>query len=136
MGRKILLISLVLIVAGLALLVVSDPLFRTISSGSGFTPGGSGGFAGSSIFEECRTVTNETVQQCLSNNGISFAGFGGGNGNFTGVRSSIFAFNTNSVTEGVGGIGLIAIGSILVLVQLFKMPAASASGKKWRKYRQ
>ena len=135
MGRQILIISLVLIVAGLVLLVVSDPLFRTISSGSGFTPGGSGFAGGSSIFEECRTVTNETVQQCLSNNGISFAGFGGGNGNFTGVRASIFAFNNSSVTEGVGGIGLIAIGSVLVLVQVFKMPAA-ASGKKWRKYRQ
>jgi len=135
LGRRILLASLVLIVAGLALLVVSDPLFRTITAGSGFSPRGSG-FSGSTIFEECRTVTNESVQQCLSNNGITFAGFGGGGGNFTGVRSSVFAFNTNSVTEGVGGIGLIAIGSILVLVQLFKMPAASGSGKKWRKYRQ
>ena len=72
----------------------------------------------------------------MTNNGISFAGFGGGGGNLTGVRSSTFAFNTGSVTEGVGGIGLIAVGSILVLVQVFKMPAASASGKKWRKYRQ
>ena len=133
MGRQILLVSLVLIVAGLALFVVSDPVFRTISSGSGFTPGGSGTFAGSTIFQECRTVTNESVEQCLTQNGIT--GFGG-SGNFTGVRSSTFAFNTGAVTEGVGGIGLIAIGSILVLVQLFKMPAASASGKKWRKYRQ
>ncbi len=133
MARKILIISLIFIIAGLVLVMYSDPIFRTISgtSPSGF-PGGGSGFLGggnSTIFQRCRTVTNESVQQCLSQNGITLSGFGRGNG--TSVVSS--AFGSNALVEGISGIGLIAFGSVLVLVQIFRTPVTHSRIRRYRR---
>ena len=107
---------------GLGLVLFSDPAIRLVS-GTSFSGFPSGGFSGdSSIFQTCRTVTNETVQQCLANNGVSFSGFGGTGG----ARFDTGAIGSISLYESFGGIALIAIGSLLVLVQIFRMPTQNS----------
>jgi hypothetical protein len=111
--RSILIAALIFIVIGLGLILYSDPVFRTGASFSGFPTGFSGS---STIFQECRTMTNETVQQCLANNGVNFSGFGSG----AGPRFASGAFG--SLDIGILGVALAGIGSILIMVQIFKIP--------------
>jgi len=123
LARTLLIVALVVIVIGLGLVLFSDPAIRLVSgtSFSGFPSGGFSG-AGSSIFQTCRTVTNETVQQCLANNGVSFSGFGGTGG----ARFDSGVIGSISLYESFGGVALIAIGSLLVLVQIFRMPTQNS----------
>lgn len=118
MARKTLVIALIFILLGLGLILYSDPTFRSVF-GSSFSgvPTGSGDFAGSSIFQECRSLTNETLQQCLVNNGVTFSGFGGGRAPFASG-----ALGGGSLDIGVTGIAFAVIGSLLVVVQIFKVP--------------
>ncbi len=127
MARTLLVAALLLIVIGLGLVLFSDPALRLVTgaSSSGFPSGGFSG-ADSSIFQTCRSLTNETVQQCLANNGVSFSGFGGSGLSGAGGFGSGAIGSTSSYAS-FGGIALIAIGAFLVLLQIFRMPRQNSS---------
>jgi len=103
--------ALIFVVAGLILLIIPDPQFRLIFSGA--TPGG---------FSTTRFTFG---------NGSGFSGNftrGAGGFNFTrgagaGARASILGFNTASIIESILGAGLVAVGVVLMAVEMFLTPS-------------
>ena len=108
MVKKLLLASLVFVAVGLVLLIYPDPQFRLIFSGAGTT-----GFPTTFTFTGNRTA---------------FGGGGFPGGNFTrgagrGFGAAAFGFNTVSIIESLLGVGLVAVGAVLIAVEMFMMPA-------------
>lgn len=98
---------MICIVVGMVLLIIPDPQFRFIFSG-----GATGGFP---------------TTRFNFGNGSGFPrNFTGGNftrGSFPGARAAAFGFNTMSILESIAGVGLMAVGVVLVIVQLFLTPS-------------
>jgi hypothetical protein len=105
MGRMILLSSLILILGGLALLIYTDPQFRLIFSSGGTTLG-----SGSSFTTFARNFTGT-----FSGNFTRFAGRGA-------TRATAFGFSTTSEIETLVGVGLAAVGVVLVGIEMFLNP--------------
>jgi len=93
---KLVVASIGLIAVGLVLIVISDPLLRAVTAGSGFTPG-AGGFTG-----------NFTRGNFTSGQGVTFRRGGGG-----------FGFGGMTAIESLAGIGLVAAGLILEVFSIF-----------------
>jgi hypothetical protein len=107
--KKLLLGALVFVVVGLVLLIYPDPQFRLIFNG-----GATGGFP----------TTRFTF-----GNGSGFArNFTGGGFNFTrgagaGRAASILGFNTASIIESILGAGLVSVGVVLIVIEMFITPS-------------
>jgi hypothetical protein len=108
LGRKLLLVSLIFVVAGLVLLVYPDPQFRQIFNG-----GGTGGFP--TTFPTTGFRFNGTISR-----NFTFPGAG----NFTRGRvgAAVGLINTNTEIESLLGAGLVAIGVVFVAIELFLTP--------------
>ncbi len=107
MGKKLLLVSLVFVVVGLVLLVYPDPQFRAIFSG-----GSTSGFP--TTFTSSRFTFNGTIP-----GNFTFPGAG----NFTRRAGSTAALiNTNNEIVSLLGAGLVAVGVVFVVVELFLTP--------------
>lgn len=99
--------SLVFVVVGLVLLIIPDPQFRLIFSGA--TPGG---------FSTTRfTFGNGTIPR-------NFTGFNftRGAGGFA-ARNAFLGFNTASIIESILGAGLVSVGVVLMVVEMFLTPS-------------
>lgn len=95
---------------GLVLLIYPDPQFRLIFSG-GTTPG----------FSTTRFTFG---------NGTGFPGnfTGAGGFNFTrgaggAARAALLGFNTASIIESILGVGLVSVGVVLMVVEMFLTPS-------------
>ena len=104
MAQKLLIGALIFIVVGMILLIIPDPQFRLIFSG-----GATSGFP--------------TTRFTFGNGSgfpRNFTGF-----NFTrsaGARAAALGFNTMSILESIAGVGLMSVGVVLVVVELFLTP--------------
>jgi hypothetical protein len=107
LAQKLLISALIFVIVGLVLLIIPDPQFRLIFSG-GATSG----------FPTTRFVFNGTFPGNFT---------GGGGFNFTrgaGTRgASAFGFNTVSILESILGAGLVSVGVVLMVVQMFLTPS-------------
>ena len=104
MVKKLLICSVVMVVAGLALIIFSDPQFRLIFSTSG-----------TSGFPTTRSFTFNGTIPTGGFNRTTFPGAGGGAA-FRGIGSS---FNATAIIESLVGTGLIGVGVVLVLIDMF-----------------
>jgi hypothetical protein len=109
--QKILLAALVFVVVGLVLLIYPDPQFRLIFSG-GTAPG----------FSTTRfTVGNGTG---FPRNFTGTGGFNFTRGAGTGAaRAALLGFNAASIIESLLGVGLISVGVVLIVVEMFLSPS-------------
>jgi len=108
LGKKLLLVSLVFVVVGLILLVYPDPQFRAIFSG-----GSTSGFP--TTFTSSRFTFNGSIPR----GNFTFPGAG----NFTRRAGSTAALiNTNNEIVSLLGAGLVAVGVVFVVLELFLTP--------------
>lgn len=111
MVRKLLLGALVFVAVGLVLLIIPDPQFRLIFSG-----GATGGFP--TTF--ARFNSTDFPRNFTGAGGFNLTrGAGGG----LGTRDALLGFNTASIIESIAGVGLIAVGIVLMAVEMFLLPS-------------
>jgi hypothetical protein len=108
MVKKLLLGSLIFVVVGLILLIIPDPQFRLIFSG-GATSG----------FPTTRFNFGNGTGFPRNFTGFNFTrGTGPG-----GFRAAALGFNTVSILESIAGVGLISVGVVLLIVEMFLTPS-------------
>jgi hypothetical protein len=107
---KLLLGSLIFVVVGLVLLIIPDPQFRLIFSGA--TPGG---------FSTTRFDFGNGTG--FPRNFTGAGGFNFTRGAGAGARGALLGFNTASILESIIGVGLVSVGVVLMVVEMFLMPS-------------
>jgi len=109
--QKLLLAALVFVVVGLVLLIIPDPQFRLIFSGA--TPGG---------FSTTRFIFGNGTgfpRNFTGNGGFNFTRGAGG----AAARAAFLGFNTGSIIESILGAGLVSVGVVLMVVEMFLTPS-------------
>ncbi|HZW56452.1 MAG TPA: hypothetical protein VFF30_09205 [Nitrososphaerales archaeon] len=102
MVKKTLLSSLILVVAGLALLVYADPQFRLIFAG-GSTLG--------SGFPTTRFSFNSTFPRSFNGTFVPRGSLGS--------RAAALGFNAASIIESLIGVGLVGVGIVFLVIEMF-----------------
>jgi hypothetical protein len=102
--------ALIFVVVGLVLLIIPDPQFRLIFSGA--TPGG---------FSTTRFAFGNGTG--FPRNFTGAGGFNFTRGASGAARSALLGFNTVSIIESIAGAGLVAVGVVLMVVEMFLTPS-------------
>ena len=108
MVSKLLLCSLIFVVVGMVLLILPDPQFRLIFSG-----GATSGFPTTRF-----SFGNGTGFPRNFTGGFNFTRGAGG-----GAFRSALGFNAASIIESILGAGLISVGVVLIVVEMFLTPS-------------
>lgn len=114
MSRKILVLSTVLLIAGVAVLIYADPLAR-LSLGASTTPGRSVSFTFTSSITRTITFGNSTITIAPGSGGFT-GGFPGG-GTFVTGRAA--ATNTNGNIETLVALAVLGVGLVLEVMAIF-----------------
>ena len=121
MSRKILVLSTVLLIVGVAVLIYADPLAR-LSLGVGGAPGRTVGFSVSVT----RTFTFNNSTITISPGSGGFAGGFPGGGFVTGRGAT----NTNGTIETLVAMAILGVGLVLEVVTIFLWQGQPKSAPK------